>query len=617
MLSYVAFSWNPHSPQERVVAKRLTDRVEAMAERWEVLLNLPGLFAASRRGHFQYERALRVGPRGLLLGTVFETVGDQNAVPLTNISDPLAKRIDESRGRHLVSHFWGSYVLLLTDEIHSSARAFRGPMSALSCHYMTLSGVCIYFSSIDDCLDICQRKLTINWPFIQAQTTRGDYLNNQTGLNEVTTLNCGECLVHVEGRVTTEIYWSPTEYARSHYETKMSFEDATSEYRRTVGSCVRSWASLHDSVLHQLSGGLDSSIVLACLLADHDRPGITCINFYSRGSGDERSQARSIANSNGLEMLENERDQSIDLRMFLTCARSVMPVLNFSACFCDPVLSRLSRANNATTVFTGELGDNVFGQGLSHEAVHEYRVREGINAGLFQTALNAARLGRKSVWSVLDSGLRDTASWVYGPHWSLYSFSRGKGDGRLAAIESLKDYESRLDSHLHPWFRNTSDAPPGLFRLILGLVLTTSASFDSPFLDKSATSISAPLGSQPLVELSLRTPSYLHIHAGLDRSVARCAFKSELPDVILNRGTAKGTPELWIKDTVQKNRAFLREVLLDGILVSKGYLDRTKLEDLLSGDVNRSSSYVSEVFQQLYIEAWARQWEATEQRAAA
>jgi hypothetical protein len=29
---------------------------------------------------------------------------------------------------------------------------------------------------------------------------------------------------------------------------------------------------------------------------------------------------------------------------------------------------------------------------------------------------------------------------------------------------------------------------------------------------------------------------------------------------------------------------------------------------LLSGEVNKSLSYASEIFQQLYIESWARQW---------
>jgi asparagine synthase (glutamine-hydrolysing) len=156
-----------------------------------------------------------------------------------------------------------------------------------------------------------------------------------------------------------------------------------------------------------------------------------------------------------------------------------------------------------------------------------------------------------------------------------------------------------------------------MFRLLLALVLTTSASFVSPFSEPDVSLLAAPLMSQPVVDLALRIPTYLHTHGGIDRSVGRHAFQQDLTDLVLNRGTGKGTPETWIRDAIASNRTFMREILLDGVLVRMGFLDKAKLEHLLSGEINKNMSYISEIFQQLYIEVWARQWDNNALKAVA
>src|SRR5882757_2863440 len=90
---------------------------------------------------------------------------------------------------------------------------------------------------------------------------------------------------------------------------------------------------------------------------------------------------------------------------------------------------------------------------------------------------------------------------------------------------------------------------------------------------------------------------------------SRAAFADALPTEILNRGLGKGGPDLWAKDVVESNLAFLRDFLLDGDLVRRGIVDRKKLETALSPRIVKSTAMVGDIFAKLYIEAWLRNFQ--------
>ena len=91
--------------------------------------------------------------------------------------------------------------------------------------------------------------------------------------------------------------------------------------------------------------------------------------------------------------------------------------------------------------------------------------------------------------------------------------------------------------------------------------------------------------------------------------MARAAFADVLPPEILQRGLGKGGPGLWIKEVIENNVGFLREFLLDGTLVRRQLIDRTKLETVLSPRIAKSTVIACDIFAKLYIEAWLRAWQ--------
>jgi asparagine synthase (glutamine-hydrolysing) len=178
----------------------------------------------------------------------------------------------------------------------------------------------------------------------------------------------------------------------------------------------------------------------------------------------------------------------------------------------------------------------------------------------------------------------------------------------LASLEAEEHCGTMGDRFIHPWFRRTRFLAPGSHALLFGLIVVTSTAYHSPFSNPSDPPVVSPLVSQPLVELALRIPAYLHCKYAQDRPIARMAFANVLPPEILQRGLGKGGPALWVKDVVERNSEFLREYLLDGILVRRMLVDRKKLETVLSPRIAKSTAVVTDIFAKLYIEAWLRKW---------
>ena len=181
----------------------------------------------------------------------------------------------------------------------------------------------------------------------------------------------------------------------------------------------------------------------------------------------------------------------------------------------------------------------------------------------------------------------------------------------LASADAFDRYQAIARRFLHPWLRDVRSLAPGSHMLLYGLIVATSTAHHSPFAGPDDPPRISPLISQPLVETALRIPAYLHFTNAENRALARAAFADRLPALVLQRGTGKGGPDLWAKDVMERNMDFLREYFLDGILVQRGLLDRSKVEAVVSPRIEKSTAVVSDVFTKLYIEAWLRKWPRT------
>jgi asparagine synthase (glutamine-hydrolysing) len=107
------------------------------------------------------------------------------------------------------------------------------------------------------------------------------------------------------------------------------------------------------------------------------------------------------------------------------------------------------------------------------------------------------------------------------------------------------------------------------------------------------------------------------ITGGRDRAIARRAFTDALPPAIVRRQQKGAINQLNLM-IVDANEAYVRELLLDGLLVKEGLLDRARLERYLTRGASRAGFEYNDVLRHhLCTETWLRRWSQTSQPAAA
>src|SRR5207248_977138 len=122
---------------------------------------------------------------------------------------------------------------------------------------------------------------------------------------------------------------------------------------------------------------------------------------------------------------------------------------------------------------------------------------------------------------------------------------------------------------------------------------------------------------QPLVELCLRTPTHVLIKNGMDRATARRAFAPDLPPEIIRRRN-KGRIDQHIRNVLDRNLDFVRDLLLNGRLVQHGLLDRRNLELYLTRERSPADFQYAEIVQEhLCVESWLSRWLDNRESAAA
>lgn len=602
------------TPEERGLLAQIRLRLFGSTDNWRDVIAEPNFLSTYAVSPLPDGATPTLhGGRGVIFGSLYPsetTLGRQGPALVRALSEQQSATIVRSRGRSLISDFWGHYVAVIRYPETASVVLVRGPVSPLPCLRLRVGTVNVFFSHVGDCMTLGLRALSINWDSITAQVVGGDYLTDETGINEILSLECGQAISCAPSGDTIHVYWHPSTFLADRKGQR--FAEAVRRVRQTTERCTHALASSHDSVLVNLSGGLDSSIILGALARSPHRPQIVAINYFSTGCGDERRFARSMAQAANCPLIEQARQVQFDLQRFDDCNFTVQPVLNFSAPDIEARNIAQARELQASAIFNGELGDNLFGNNPTAGALVECVAQHGLGRVLFRAITDFSMLTRQSLWRTL-SLLRHEYQYISAhPNFSVSEEMRrrhgiDKARSMLLASSAAEEHFSGMtDRFLHSWLRGSRRLAPGSHMLVYGLMVVNSTAYHSPFSGANDPAQISPLISQPLVEVALQTPSTLHFERGQDRAVARTAFSDVLPATILHRGLGKGGPSLWAKETVEHNATFLRDFLLDGILVKRNLIDRAKVESALSPKIEKSTAIVGDIFAKLYIEAWLR-----------
>jgi asparagine synthase (glutamine-hydrolysing) len=595
MPHYVALIWNREQATHRLASRALLERLRANGEDWHTVVDEDGLAVCcvdSGKPADDDVHVLGAG-RGVVIGTLFQSTAGTRVIPTSHVSVTTG-----DSGQLLTQLYWGRYVAFVREPVSGDVHVVRDPTGGMPCHWTKVEGLDVYFQRLEDLDLLGPRRDSINRRFLLGYLLYESARNHETGIEGIENVLAGECVEHHAGRRSRVLAWNPATFAANDI-----IEDthlAIRLMRETTRHCVQAWAASLDRVALRLSGGLDSSIVLACLAETRGGPEIVCVNdFIEHGaSADERHYARLAAGQAGSTLIERQPSREFDFDVLRDMRRAVCPhaCLGGSEAASDDV--QFMRALQVQAVFDGVAGDELFCHGRALPTAVDYAWLHGLRPSLARIALDDAEYRSVSYWNVLR------AVWRYGMlgrRWEVGSAL--PHDFRPLVTRDVRASAPRFEAFLPPHLRDVHDLPPGKVSHLYAITGHFTRTHVATPAAQEWVSVS-PLCSQPLAELCLRIPLHVLCTGGRDRSIARSAFEGAVPEEILYR-RAKGSATERVHSMVADNLPAIRALLLDGFLAREGLIDRAATEEVLSGRPTRLRSFDLEILHYVNIEAWA------------
>lgn len=602
MRRYLVLMWQPSDPVAQRFARLAARRMQDLSPNWRSALESSG-FAAF---YFENVRTsgrvyVDAGRRGLVFGTLFPICDAEPVSPLEALPPSIdSKNVLASAGTALTDNCWGDYVAFFSDAAADKQLAYRSISGAISCFTFKHQRVRFFFSHFSDVhAAALLPPLTINWRYLSTYLFLNEPRIRDTGVSEVHELLAGDCMQVTRDSSTFSFPWDPRNICREKpLEDRAASRDLL---RQTAERCIGSLASAHRHVLHQLSGGFDSAVVLGCIAKSDKAVHVTCLNRYSNSPGeDERDYARRSARMFGVSLIEEDwraGGVSFDDRLFQTPAAarpSMHRLIESELQFRNGLATDLG----ADVIWNGEGGDHLFMECTGVPFAADYASRHGLKIGLIGVVGDNSRNAEIPIWRVLRQVIQLGFS---RKSWDRPNLDRGIATfvNPAVATPDSRKYAS------HPWDSEMEDLPKGSqLRVLDYLEVLNRQALPSALPIPEA----HPLLSQPLLEVCLRIPTYVHLCGGRPRGLAHDAFKEHIPAEIWARRSKGGTTSLVGRMFAEGN-TFLRKMLLDGMLTEERIIDKEQLSLILAPGRPLRPEHMLPLLACLTAEVWLRQTE--------
>ncbi|WP_269714831.1 asparagine synthase-related protein [Caulobacter sp. NIBR2454] len=538
--------------------------------------------------------AMRVRPlparRGVIIGDLFERGASgplQGRVSAISTPQASAEVVCQS----LCRHYWGRYVAVVRGADDQGVQAFRDPSGMLDCVTWRAGGLAFVASTLPDWLAAAFLPvLAIDYPHVHRMLLDRSAEVGALGLKGVVAVNPG-ALQAVEAAEAARMIWRPQTFVGVERQQPKA---AAQDLRDAVITTVSALTSPHRPILAELSGGLDSAIVMAAL-REVRSGGLHALNyFFDAGEGDERRYARDVASKLDVPLHEAERPDLVLTRIPDAAVTSVRPSLSALDGLYEQDLIQHARAVGADQIFTGQGGDSVFFRYATPLVLVDELSRIGLGALRPQSLAQTARRNGISVWALLAGALR-----------------RGSAPTGMPTLGfAVSDGATAED---HPWTLGLERWPAK--RLQIEGLISAQAYFTATHRGAEL-DLCQPLLAQPVVEAALRLPVSQLTLEGRDRGLARRLFCDQLPGSVIHR-RSKGSAASFYARVVTSSLGFLKPHLLDGRLAALGMVDRPRLEAALDPSQMIWTGGQLEILQAAVLEGWLRHWEERVARSPA
>ena len=591
MINFFLLAWDPTNPEKSAAAKRLIEKTGA----YQAVFQTEGLAVYAQEPTSKNTFPLQ-NYNGVILGRLFrKTDSLRNDAAISQLSEDEAQKIWESKGDYLTNAFWGSYVSVLPRS-ETELMIGRDCSHLQLCYTTWCDDVFVAFSNMDTLPFLDAIRKDINWNYLAINAKYDVIPLIETGLKHVQQMPAG-AYAQINLR-TKEIEilrsWKPETFTSDQIE---DFETAKRTLYDTVFSTLDAQSQEFKNISLSLSGGLDSSILLACLCKTRPTASIYAMHLHSQENDvSEEYYAQAMADAYNVEM-EVEQANADENSEYLFSAPPPWPIPSATGDNNKQKIEMYEKyieSNSIDGIFQGQGGDQIFFKRPELAPLFDYRKKHLFDSQYYKILLNTARLTGASVWKLrkLTPPHENRLSADQGP--ANVFLSRDISNG-LAPVNVYKE---------HPWFQGSEPFSFGKYNQLKKFTVFNVYA-QHLVLNPLKTPMLPPLICQPLMETTLRIPSHLLLAGGRNRGLAREAFKRELIPAVYNR-ELKGFITKHVSNTIIKSLKPVREFLLDGLLVKANFLNQDALETSLSEDRIKVDAVGALIVETMIKEKWAR-----------
>ncbi|MCL5961870.1 MAG: asparagine synthase (glutamine-hydrolyzing) [Chloroflexi bacterium] len=493
----------------------------------------------------------------------------------TNSDSEVLVHLYEEYGTEMFAKLNGMFGFALWDGTKRELVVARDRLGKKPLHYAVLDGRLIFASEIKALLAYPGFPRRVNLEALNQLLTYNYIPAPLTVFQDVSELLPGHFLIARGGTVKTQAYWTPRLAPEERSEREW-VDDILETLREATRVRLRSDVPLGAF----LSGGVDSSSVVATMSALSDQPVSTFSIGFTDPRFDELPYARQVA---GL-FATDHHDLVVDPDMFIGMLERVIWHLDEpfgDASFLPTlVLSQLAK-ETVTVVLTGDGGDELF---AGYERVRDFIALHPQAASPVAVAQQyadfTAVFNQTLKNRLLSGGLADAVHTTDSSHVFAQLFNQAGSKNPLDMI---------LYGDIRSLLNNNNLVKPD--RMAMAVALEAR----SPYLDPR------------MVDLSLRMPSNLKLRGQETKYILKKALEVEgtLPHEILYRKKQMFTVPIgeWFRD---KLRQYSREILLDSRTAQRGYFNTATVSEMLDQHQAGAVNYTRQLRLLLTVELWHR-----------
>lgn len=512
----------------------------------------------------------------------------------------------EDEGERCVERLRGMFAFAIWDKRERKLFIARDRVGVKPLHYCLAGETLVFASEIKSILQHPAITREVNLEAISDFLTFGYVPDPASAFRGIFKLEPGHTLTFKDGRLSTRRYWDFQYNQNGAGEPPREESYYTERIRELIAESVRLRLISDVPLGAFLSGGIDSSTVVAMMARQMDRPVKTFSIGFTESSFDELHYARITARHFNTE--HHEFIVTPDV-----CKIVEEIIWHHDEPFADVssiptyIVSKMAR-EHVTVILSGDGGDELFGGYDRYLVDRKREVFERIPRLLRRTlmrkasrALPRAAYGKNFLRNIaLDSDARYVDS--------ISCFDEDAKRNLLSP--NVRHWLEGRDSS--DAFRRLLAAPHSSERLDHLLYLDSKTYLPGDILTKvdrmsMAHSIEArePLLDHKLIEFVQTIPASLKLRGSVSKHILKSAVSGLVPDEIINRQKQGfGVPiRRWFNNEL---RELLYDTLTDSRTRQRGYFNQKAVEEILDEHRRGRRDNSTHLWGLLTLELWHR-----------